>query len=75
MIVARRGSPLVIGCHEDGTFVGSDALALVHATRQLIYLEEGTGPYCIAIGSMFTTQTAAREAPCADELSHQCHDW
>ena len=41
MIVARRGSPLVIGCHEKGTFVGSDALALVHATRQLIYLEEG----------------------------------
>ena len=41
MIVARRGSPLVIGDHEGDTFVGSDALALVHATRRLTYLDEG----------------------------------
>lgn len=41
MIAARRGSPLAIGYGQGEMFVGSDALALVHVTNRLSYLEEG----------------------------------
>jgi len=41
MIATRRGSPLVVGCHQDELFVASDALALVGWARQLCYLDEG----------------------------------
>jgi len=41
IIVARRGSPLVIG-HGDGEmYVGSDAIALAPLTDRITYLEEG----------------------------------
>ncbi len=41
LMVARRSSPLVAGFGEDEMFVGSDARALVHLTRRLVYLEDG----------------------------------
>ena len=41
MIVARRGSPLVIGVGEGSTVVASDVSAIVSYTRQVIYLDDG----------------------------------
>ena len=41
MIVARRGSPLVIGIGEGSTVVASDVSAIVSYTRQVIYLDDG----------------------------------
>ena len=41
MIVARRGSPLVIGYGDQEMSIGSDALALAPWTQKLCYLEEG----------------------------------
>ena len=41
MVVARSGSPLVIGLGIGENFVASDSLALLPVTRQFIYLEEG----------------------------------
>ena len=38
---ARVGSPLAIGLADDGTYLGSDAIALAPFSDQLIYLEEG----------------------------------
>jgi len=38
---ARVGSPLAIGLAEDGTYLGSDAIALAPFADRLIYLEEG----------------------------------
>ncbi len=41
MYGARRGSPLALGYGDGEMFIGSDAMALSHLTRQIAYLEEG----------------------------------
>lgn len=41
VIVAREGSPLLIGLTEHGMYAASDASALLQVTRQFIYLENG----------------------------------
>lgn len=41
VIVARAGSPLVIGVGHDETLIASDASALVGHTKQAIYLNDG----------------------------------
>ena len=41
IIVARRGSPLVLGRSEDATFVASDVTAFLEHTRDVTYLEDG----------------------------------
>jgi len=41
IIVAREGSPLVIGLGIGENFIASDQLALLPVTRRYIYLEEG----------------------------------
>ncbi len=41
VVVARRGSPLVLGLGEDGFYAASDVSALVAQTRRVVYLEEG----------------------------------
>jgi glucosamine--fructose-6-phosphate aminotransferase (isomerizing) len=41
LVVARNGSPLVLGLGESEMFVASDVAALVRYTRQVIYLEDG----------------------------------
>ena len=41
LIVARSGSPLVIGLGVGENFIASDQLALLNITRRFIFLEEG----------------------------------
>ncbi len=41
IVVARKGSPLVIGVGDSENFVASDAAALVSHTRQVVYLDDG----------------------------------
>lgn len=41
LVVARSGSPLVIGLGIGENFIASDSLALLPVTRQFIYLDEG----------------------------------
>ena len=41
LVVARNGSPIVLGLGESEMFVASDVAALVRYTRQVIYLEDG----------------------------------
>ena len=40
-IVARRGSPLLLGVGDDGMYAASDTAALLQVTRKVIYLEDG----------------------------------
>ena len=46
IIVARCGSPLIIGVGDDETFVASDASALIGYTKQVIYLKDGEMAVC-----------------------------
>ena len=41
LVVARKGSPLIIGVGEDEYLVASDASAIVEHTRNVVYLEDG----------------------------------
>lgn len=48
IIVARSGSPLILGLGEDETFIASDASALIGHTDRVIYLNEGEVAVCRA---------------------------
>ena len=41
MIVAKKGSPVVIGVGKDEYFIASDATPIVEYTKKVIYLDEG----------------------------------
>lgn len=41
IIVAKKGSPLVIGVGDKENFIASDVNALIAHTRQVVYLEDG----------------------------------
>jgi len=41
LVVARNGSPIVLGIGESEMFVASDVAALVRYTKQVVYLEDG----------------------------------
>jgi len=40
IIVARRGSPLIIGLADDGLIVASDATAIIPYTKRVVYLND-----------------------------------
>jgi glutamine---fructose-6-phosphate transaminase (isomerizing) len=48
VVVARLGSPLIIGLSENETVIASDASALVEHTDQAIYLKDGEMAVCHA---------------------------
>lgn len=50
LVVARKGSPLIIGVGKEETFVASDASALVGHTSDAIYLSDGELAVCRAGG-------------------------
>ncbi len=41
LIVARKGSPLVVGLGENENFIASDVSALLSYTKQIVYLDDG----------------------------------
>ena len=40
IVVARRGSPLILGIAEDEVFAASDVTALINHTKQVVYLQD-----------------------------------
>ncbi len=51
MVVARKGSPLVIGIGERETIVASDVSAIISHTRQVIYLDDNDVALVTAAGA------------------------
>lgn len=51
LIVARLGSPLIIGLGKDETIIASDASALLGYTREAIYLNDGELAVCSRDGA------------------------
>jgi glutamine---fructose-6-phosphate transaminase (isomerizing) len=41
VVVAREGSPLLLGVSDTGNYAASDASALLQVTRNMVYLENG----------------------------------
>jgi len=50
IVVARMGSPLIIGLGDDETLIASDASALVGHTSQAVYLNDGEMAVCSSEG-------------------------
>lgn len=50
IIVARKGSPLILGVGEGETYIASDASALIGYTDQVIYLSDGEVARCTRDG-------------------------
>jgi len=50
VVVARAGSPLIIGVGNGETIIASDASALIGHTKQAIYLNDGEMAVCTANG-------------------------
>ncbi len=59
LVVARNGSPIVLGVGDSEMFVASDAPALIAHTRQVVYLEDGEVAVLEA-GGFHTTDLADR---------------
>src|SRR5882672_402053 len=55
IVVARNGSPVVLGIGEREMFVASDAAALVRHTRRVVYLDDGEVALVRADGFETTT--------------------
>ena len=55
IVVARKGSPLVIGIGESETIIASDVSAIVAHTRQVIYLQDGDVALVTASGPQIYT--------------------
>lgn len=60
IIVARKGSPLIVGISEGETYIASDASALLGYTNQVIYLHDGEIGRCTRDG--LELQTAESQA-------------
>ena len=50
IIVARKGSPLIVGVGDDETYIASDASALVGYTDKVVYLHDGEIGVCTRAG-------------------------
>ncbi|MGH3391949.1 MAG: glutamine--fructose-6-phosphate transaminase (isomerizing) [Actinomadura sp.] len=60
IVVARNGSPVVIGIGEKEMFIASDLSALVRYTRQIVHLDDGELATVRADGFRTSTQDARR---------------
>ncbi len=63
IVVARKGSPLIVGVGEGEVFVASDASALIGHTDKVIYLHDEEIAYCTTEGvQLYDITTQAVEA-------------
>lgn len=63
VVVARQGSPLIVGVGDDETLIASDASALVGYTSQAVYLNDGEVAVCRADGVKLQDMAAEPLSP------------
>lgn len=68
IIVARKGSPLIIGLGDDEVFIASDASALIGYTSQVIYLHDGEIARCQTSGVQLYDIAANKLDPEVEQL-------
>ena len=76
IVVARNGSPVILGIGGDGMFVASDAAALVRHTQQVVYLEDGEVARLASNGYEVTSLDAApiARAPTSVAVTDSSYD-
>ncbi|TCJ96689.1 glutamine--fructose-6-phosphate transaminase (isomerizing) [Nocardia alba] len=65
LVVARNGSPIVLGVGDGEMFVASDVAALVHHTQRVVFLDDGE--LATVRDSEFRTSTLAVESEQTDK--------
>jgi len=75
-VVARNGSPVVIGIGQREMFVASDAAALVRHTRQVVYLDDGELATIDADGYRTVTldDRPTQKSPSQVSWGHEAYD-
>lgn len=61
--VARKDSPIVVGVGETGSYVASDVIALIDATRDVVVLEDGQFAKLTPAGASTPTRPATLSSP------------
>ena len=70
IVVARKDSPIVIGRGERGSYVASDVIALIEATRDVVVLEDGQFARLTPEGISYTDAEGAAIEPVVTHI-----DW
>ncbi len=74
VVIARRGSPLIIGVGEDGNFAASDVSAMVRYTNQVVHLNDNELAVLTADGYSISTGQATAVNRSAETVEWQAED-
>ncbi|HMS71921.1 MAG TPA: glutamine--fructose-6-phosphate transaminase (isomerizing) [Baekduia sp.] len=75
LVVARNGSPVLLGVGDGEMFVASDAGAIVHHTQQMVYLEDGEVAVIEPSGYRTSTLAAVPTQNEPVEIEEDTGDW
>jgi len=74
IVIARRGSPLIIGVGEGGNFAASDVSAMVRYTNQVVHLNDNELALLTADGYSISTAQAKSVTRVAETVEWQAED-
>jgi glucosamine--fructose-6-phosphate aminotransferase (isomerizing) len=75
LVVARKGSPLIVGVGDDEYVVASDASAIVEHTRQVIYLNDNEMAVIKPDSFRTTTIDDIRVSPVISQLENKLEEY
>ncbi len=75
LVVARNGSPVVLGVGDGEMFIASDIAALVQYTQQVVHLDDGEVATVKADGHHTTTQESRRTDTESSDLATHAEDY
>jgi glucosamine--fructose-6-phosphate aminotransferase (isomerizing) len=75
LVVARKGSPLIVGVGDDEYIVASDASAIVEHTQQVIYLNDNEMAVLKPNSFRTTTIDDIKFSPVISQLEHKLEEY